>query len=229
MGFTVATVVPWGRSLLEYRAMLALTDDDFKLRILGCGDGPASFNAEATILGSEVISADPLYGFETEQIERRIEDTFETVMAEIGRNVDDFVWTSHRSPEALGQARTAAMSDFLADYGLGRKDGRYVDASLPTLPFPDGAFDLALCSHFLFLYSEQLSGSFHAEAIKEMARVAAEVRVFPLVELGNAPSRHLGTVIDGLIESGFEATVERVDYEFQRGGNQMLRVRSGSS
>jgi len=226
MGFSLDSVVPWGRSLGEYRAMLALTDDDMERRIIGCGDGPASFNAEAARLGSQVVSTDPLYGFETEPIERRIEETFEVVMAETRRNAHDFVWEAHPSIEALGQARMAAMTRFLADYDLGREQGRYVDASLPRLPFPDGAFDLALCSHLLFLYSEQLDRAFHAEAIAEMARVAAEVRVFPLVELGNAPSRHLGATIDALAEAGFDATIERVDYEFQRGGNEMLRVRS---
>jgi hypothetical protein len=44
-------VVPWGRSLDEYRAMFALAEGDLQGRLLGCGDGPASFNAELTELG----------------------------------------------------------------------------------------------------------------------------------------------------------------------------------
>ena len=44
-------VVPWGRSLAEYRAMFALSEADLQRRILGCGDGPASFNAEMTAAG----------------------------------------------------------------------------------------------------------------------------------------------------------------------------------
>ncbi len=48
------------------------------------------------------------------------------------------------------------MNDFLADYRAGRQEGRYVDAALPALPFDDLAFDLALCSHLLFLYTTQL-------------------------------------------------------------------------
>jgi hypothetical protein len=31
-------------------------------------------------------------------------------------------------------------------------------------------------------------------------------------------------VIAGLRSDGFDTRVERVDYEFQRGGNEMLRV-----
>jgi hypothetical protein len=36
---TLEQVVPWGRSFDEYRRIFALTDDDLRLRILGCGDG----------------------------------------------------------------------------------------------------------------------------------------------------------------------------------------------
>jgi len=52
--FTLDQVVPWGRSFDEYRRMFALTDAELGLRIIGCGDGPASFNAEATRRGTAV-------------------------------------------------------------------------------------------------------------------------------------------------------------------------------
>ena len=55
--FTLDHVVPWGRSFASDRRMFALTDDDLARKIVGCGDGPASFNAEATRLGSAVIGA----------------------------------------------------------------------------------------------------------------------------------------------------------------------------
>ena len=43
--FTLATVVPWGRTFDEYRRMFALTNADAAGGVLGCADGPASFNA----------------------------------------------------------------------------------------------------------------------------------------------------------------------------------------
>jgi hypothetical protein len=61
--FTLDQVVPWGRSFEEYRRMFALSDAELHLRILGCADGPASFNAESTRRGTAVISIDPLYLF----------------------------------------------------------------------------------------------------------------------------------------------------------------------
>ena len=69
--FTLEQVVPWGRSFDEYRRMFGLSDDDLDLRIIGCGDGPASFNAEATRRGARVVSCDPIYRLETAQIRDR--------------------------------------------------------------------------------------------------------------------------------------------------------------
>ena len=58
--FTLDKVVPWGRSFDEYQQLFALTPADLERRILGCGDGPAAFNAEATRRGARVVSCDPL-------------------------------------------------------------------------------------------------------------------------------------------------------------------------
>ena len=89
-------------------------------------------------------------------------------------------------------------------------------------------FDLALCSHLLFLYSEQLNADFHIQSIKELCRVAREVRVFPLLALGATTSRHLDRVIGHLSQHGYGCAIETVAYEFQRGGNEMLRVTPAS-
>lgn len=61
-------VVPWGRTLAEYKLMFNLLETDLNTKILGCGDGPASFNSEMTGLGYSVVSIDPIYQFSTEQI-----------------------------------------------------------------------------------------------------------------------------------------------------------------
>jgi hypothetical protein len=223
--FTLDQVVPWGRSFDEYRAMFALSEADLRLRILGCADGPASFNAEATRRGSKVVSCDPLYRWETAQIRHRIEVTSAQVLEQTRRNREEFVWDIIRSVEELGRIRAAAMEVFLDDYGLGKVEGRYIEAELPALPLSDASFDLALCSHFLFLYSNHLDESFHVMAIRELCRVAAEVRIFPLLALGGLPSPHLSRAVRTIRDSGYHASVESVAYEFQRGGNQMLRIR----
>ena len=73
--FTLDQVVPWGRSFEEYCRMFALADGELTLKVLGCGDGPAGFNAEATRRGASVISCDPLYRWRTADIRDRIAST----------------------------------------------------------------------------------------------------------------------------------------------------------
>ncbi len=225
MAFTLENVVPWGRTFEEYTAMFALDDADLEKAILGCGDGPASFNATLAARGGNVVSADPVYSFSAQEIAGRVEEAFDTVMEQTRRNAHEFVWSHIPSLEALGSMRMSALRGFLADYPQGRAQGRYVPAQLPCLPFADGSFDIALCSHFLFLYSPHFDLEFHMRSLLELCRVAPDVRVFPLLELGAVPSRHLDGVLAGLADRGLHAAIETVGYEFQRGGNAMLRIK----
>ena len=149
--------MPWGRSFDEYCRMFALTEGDLDRRILGCGDGPASFNAEATRCGHRVVSCDPIYRFDRSQIEERIAATFDQVLAQTRLNADEFVWGDRiRNVEELGQVRMAAMQAFLDDFDAGKGAGRYVDAAAaetalrrrrirprPLLALPVPLFDTA--------------------------------------------------------------------------------------
>ena len=159
--------------------MFALTPEDLRGRILDCGAGPASFNAEATGAGHQVISCDPLDRFAAAAIRRRVEETADTLPASVREHADRFVWRLIESPRRLREIRLSAMHRFLEDLPDGLETDRYRTDALPHLRFADGAFDLTLCSHLLFLYSDTLSLKFHLSAVEEMARVADEVRVFP--------------------------------------------------
>ena len=226
MTFTLETVVPWGRSFDENRRMFALTDSELQQRILGCADGPASFNAELTAADGTVTSCDPLYRLSADEIRQRIDDTSAEMIEQTRKNADMFIWSDmFTDPDALARHRLATMDRFLGDYEKGRTEGRYVPAELPTLPFAENAFDIALCSHFLFLYSEHLSEQFHVDAVRNLIRIAHEVRIFPVTELGAVPSRHLEPLAAALRDDGCQVVIETVDYEFQRGGNQMMRIR----
>jgi hypothetical protein len=223
--FTLDRVVPWGRSFDEYRRMFALTEADLQSSVLGCADGPASFNAEATVRGASVTSCDPLYGCEVDEIRNRIAASFEQMLDQTRRNTEEFVWDTIRSVDDLAALRKTAMEAFLIDFVEGRRRGRYLDAELPKLPFPDASFGLAVCSHFLFLYTDQLTEAFHVESVLELCRVAVEVRIFPLLALGGRRSPYVARVVETLGDRGFKASIEAVPYEFQRGGNQMMRIR----
>jgi hypothetical protein len=226
--FTLDQVVPWGRSFDEYRRMFALSERDLGLRIVGCGDGPAGFNAEATRRGGRVVSCDPLYRWDAATIRKRIAETRADILRQTAQNAGQFVWDAIRSVEELERIRMTAMTEFLDDYPRGREQGRYVDAELPALPFENASFDLALCSHLLFLYSVQLDEAFHRDAIREMCRVAREVRIFPLLALDGERSRYVDRLVAEFAGSNLAMSIENVGYEFQRGGNQMLLIRQQS-
>jgi hypothetical protein len=225
MTFALSDVVPWGRSFAEYVSMFRLTDADLTRSILGCGDGPASFNAELTRRGGRVVSTDPLYQFSADQIRSRIDETKLVMIEQMTANQDAFLWTHFSSVAEVTNARLSSMEIFLEDYP-GPGGQRYVDGSAPQLPFDDGQFDLALSSHFLFLYSEQRSLDFHVNAMLDLCRVATEVRVFPLVELSGALSRHLDAVTSTLRDNGIRVERAEVPYRFQRGATEMLVARA---
>jgi hypothetical protein len=127
------------------------------------------------------------------------------------------------------------MHRFLADFERGKAEGRYVTASLPGLPFDDGAFRLAVVSHLLFLYSEHLDVAAHISSVFELLRVAEEVRVFPLVTLDRRWSPHVGPVRSALEMAGYTVEIVATRYEFQRAegnaGARMMRIhrRGGQS
>ena len=85
------SVVPFGRSLDEYKRMFALSPSELTQNILGVADGPASFNVEMKGLGQAVVSVDPLYTFQAMEIEAR----FYAV-------VDDIISQVKATPKKLG-------------------------------------------------------------------------------------------------------------------------------
>jgi hypothetical protein len=221
LAFDLGRAVPWGRNRVEYLAFFDLLGLEPGTRILDCGSGPSSFN---TALGIPVVSADPLYAYSKAAIARRIADARASIMAGVRDEAVRFVWDDYGSPEGLERTRISAMKFFLEDYEEGRAEGRYVDACLPELPFDDRAFDLALSSHFLLLYSDQLDLDFHRLAVLEMLRVAAEARIFPLLDMAGERSAHLEPLTGALDADGYRFEIRRVAYEFQKGGNEMLRI-----
>jgi hypothetical protein len=228
MVMQLANVVPFGRSLAEYQQMFSLSAADLSQRTLGVGDGPASFNAEATAQGIQVTSIDPIYAFDGAEIQQRFDAVVDDIIAQVKTSPEDWVWSYHHSPEDLRQNREQALQKFLQDYDQGKQAGRYLVGELPHLPFSDHQFDLSLCSHFLFLYSDHVDEAFHHSAIREMLRVSREVRIFPVLTLMRQRSPYLDSVVQTCRTSGYEAHLTHVPYELQKGGNQMLVIRQNS-
>jgi SAM-dependent methyltransferase len=221
--FDLEGIVPWGRQFDEYEAFFALECLSPGLRILDVGGGPASFAAEACERGLDVMALDPIYALSREAIEDRFEATALAMRRGIAAASYRFNWKFYGSEDGVHFRRRAALASFLSDF---ERKGieRYVVGALPTLPFNKGAFDLALSSHLLFLYGDELNCEFHIAAMRELMRIAREVRVFPLLNLDGRPSSHLPVVMRVLEADGFNAELTSVDFEFQKGATKMLRV-----
>ena len=224
MSVQLDRIVPWGRTRDEYSRMFALTSADYARGILDCGGGPASFAAESMVAGHRVIAVDPVYDVPAEVIQSRFEAVAGPMLSQVRSTPNDWVWSYHRDPDDLFHRRREAMERFLVDYPAGLAEKRYQAGELPTLPFGDGSFGLALCSHLLFLYSDLLDEAFHVESTLELCRVAREVRFFPILTLNRNPSPHLNAVRTAVAARGWASEILPVEYELLRGAHQMLRI-----
>ena len=218
-------VVPFGRSLDEYRLMFDLSPTDLQKNILGVGDGPASFNAEGTVKEYKITSIDPIYQFDGAEIKQRFDAVVDNIINQVIATPDNWVWSYHKNPQELKANRIKALEVFLKDYPQGKQEGRYLEQELPNLNFAERTFDLALCSHFLFLYSEQLDYNFHVSAIEEMLRVSNEVRIFPLLTLMQKVSPYLDDAIAHFDNLEYSTAIVKVPYELQPGANKMLVIK----
>jgi len=212
------TIVPWGRDAREYEAFFDLADVPHSARILDCGSGPSSFCAEWTRRGHLVVAADPIYARPGPEIGAGFEETAAKMLEGMRRASGRFRWAEYASPEAVVDRRRTALRNFLVDRSSG---GPYVAAALPNLPFADDVFDLVLCSHLLFLYSDELNSAAHVEFLEEMLRVGREVRVFPLLDMSGQPSVHVQTCLTELARAA-RVEIAAVPYEFRVGDRSML-------
>ncbi len=227
MKFELEKAVPWGRNLKEYQEIFNLSNDDLDKNIISFGDGPASFNSELNYLGKKCTSIDVIYQFSETELKERFEIVKKQVMKQVRNNTENFIWKNIKTPDELEIIRVKSMSDFLNDFSKGKKEGRYIYHSLPEkLDFKQQTFDLGLSSHFLLLYPK-LGIEFHIKSINEMLRLCKEIRIFPILNLNAEKSEMLDDVITHF-EKKHIVNIEKVKYEFQKGGNEMLTLKHKS-
>jgi len=215
-----------GRTYREYVSMFDLDESLLRQgRILDCAAGPSSFTAEANKSGMTVTANDILYNVPFDALVEKGQQDIEEVYRKVDDAPDLFVWKYYKDRNHACKLRHDALNIFLRDFPEGIREGRYVRAELPRLPFPDKAFHLVLSSHFLFLYGDRLSIDFHIASLKEMARVSSgEVRVYPLQGLDAKPYPRMDKVLSRLRAQGISAELVPTPFEFQRGANKMLRI-----
>lgn len=145
----------------EYQTFFDLTEDDLSKKILDFPGGMNSFSAEIFAKNHHVSACDDIY-----TSDMPINQLSETLL---------------KNP--VLPMRDVIIDKFKADFSTDLKKDRYIKGSLPHLPFDNYAFDLLLCSFFLFTNSENLSQCWNK--LIEMLRVSTEVRIYPITSEEN--------------------------------------------
>jgi SAM-dependent methyltransferase len=220
----------FGRTFDEYCRFFTL--DPAKLRgraVLDVAAGPASFTAEAVDDAIDSVAVDPLYGRSPADLAVQVRQDYQRMFAQIRAKRELFCLKAFPSFAAAETDRGAAAQRFLADYEGNVRHGRYIRAALPLLPFLDGAFDLVLCAHLLFIHAARFDFQWHLEACRELVRVSGgEVRIHPVCGADGRPYGELERLRRELLARGVHSEVVPVDYEFFAGSNRMLILKAGA-
>lgn len=218
------TVSFFGRTLDEYTQFFALDPIELRGRaVLDVAAGPSSFTAEAYRRGIDAVAVDPLYDQTPMALTAQIREDYTRMFQQIRAKPRLIRLKSFVSIDEAETDRWTASQRFLADYEGNIRHGRYVRASLPLLPFLDGAFDLVLCAHLLFIYSTRFDFDWHVAACVELARVSnGEVRIHPVCGADGRPYAGLNRLRSELDAVGITSAVVRVNYEFFVGSTSML-------
>lgn len=176
------------RSYEEYMAMFDLELPEGKgWAVLDAAAGASSFTAEARARGLDVRAADPLYRLDSVAMEAEGAREIEVSSGKLAALADQYNWSYYGSMERYKAGRRQSLQKFIGHYASEAGRACYDCASLPNLPYENGSFDIALCSHFLFLYGNgTLSFDFHRDALRELLRVVkpgGAVYLYPVVTL----------------------------------------------
>jgi hypothetical protein len=221
---SIGALLVSARSYGEYLAMFDLTPDQLAgRRVLDCPGGAASFTVGAAEAGAAAIAVDPVYAHPHDVLAAHARSEVVRGNDHIRDHPERFVWSYFSSVDDHLRSRLAAVERFEQDRR--RVPERYLAGSLPNLPFPDDAFDLAVSSHLLFTYDDRLDEQLHVDAARELLRVAAEVRVFPTLSLRDAVSDHVAAVTAALEADGAAVELRTSPYQLQRGEHDVLVAR----
>lgn len=213
----------WGFHLDEYQGMFDLSDVQMHAGILEYGCGATAINHDLYQAGyTNIISMDPWFGLDSSSIEKKININFEQKYADIlsQKNHSDAI--HGQELELLLASRRAGIRCFLQDYALGLSEKRYIACLDVQLPFASNQFNYALSSHFFF--DPAGSDAQSIERMCELARVANEVRIFPLNDLQGQPSPGLAPVLLALQQLNYGIEIRHVPSRLCAQGNAMLRI-----
>lgn len=212
----------WIYDFSDYNQMYDLTAVDFKKKILDFSAGISSFNAQAHAQHYSVISLDAAYHFSAAQMKAHAQQLLQTVIAQLKEEPLRLQNASSAQLQQVMARWEKTQNVFLKDYETGRLEKRYQPIVLPTLPFATQEFQLALCTNFIFHHA--FSQKKIQTVLQELARVADEVRVFPLLNSSGKMPDELGPLMLYFQQKKYGIEVREVAYHTLKGGNAMLRI-----
>lgn len=222
--FKLRSVAFFGRTLAEYIQMFSLDLEELRgKKILDVASGPGSFVAEALAMGLDATGCDPMYAQDADTITVQGKRDIDACREQIRKNPGVL---AYRDIEKFYAEKYAALETFAADFRHRRGESRYVAGALPSLPFPDRAFDLVLSANFLMIYAPLADGGmhdgddfgleFHTRAFRELARVTRhELRVAGMHTWTQPPKAHpyCEPVTRVLEEAGFAVELVPTNYD----------------
>jgi len=214
-----------GRTFEEYDKIFRLSDfNSYHINILDVGSGVSSFCAEAQDLGMNITAMDPIYGHNAEELAIKCEQDIDLIIKELDGVENLYIWNIFKNKEHLRKYREEAHKKFIKHYRNNRNKF-YLSESMPKTSFNNKQFNLVISSHLLFLYDHIFDYMFHEETIKEMLRITSkEIRIFSLLKLYGKKSIYLYDILEYLDLNYVKWSIQKVDYEFIRGGNEMLKL-----
>ena len=214
----------WGQHVSDYCDMFGLSQKELGINVLEYGCGPTAVNVELCTIAQSVLSCDPLFQLDYSAMEDELSRYIETLKIQLGFDATSFDFSHYGGIDAWIEDRLRGLNEFLHDYELGKKENRYQPLPETLSTLPDFSFDLALCSHHLFASHSRQDIDFQVSVITELARVAKEVRIFPLVDQKGVLSPLLGPVLLKLQQENFGVEVREVVNHLQPDNKAMLRV-----
>jgi len=221
-------IVIIGRTFSEYTAIFDLDEKrPPQGKVLNAAGGVSSFTMEACEQGWNVLSADPVYCFESDEIAGKCEKDLEYTLEKAEKGMSHvFNWgRPFANLEEVRAARKKAYTLFLQDFAKNR--WRYIDAKFPYTPFiKTDNFEMSLVSYLLFFYDKYLNYDTHVKILKELLRVTTgEVRIYPVTNMVFQESPFVERAMNDPAFSGVSFQTRKTEYEFIKGSDTMLVMR----
>ncbi len=187
----------------------ALAEQMFELKLehlpkktLFIPGGLTSIAAELAESKPGAVCADAIYGLSSFELEKRTAD----IMRDAGLECD----RRHCDPQMISFWQRVRDA-FWLDFQTGKNAGRYVAyQDILKLPFKDGEFNLACCAGVLIEDQTAI-----LNLIKELLRIAHEVRLFPELLAGENLKQNLVSVL---------LVLQQQDFGVELHANAMLRI-----